>query len=58
MILMKEPKKIKLSDFVSNQKEPKKIPLEPVKNVEHLYDEFGYVLTIESKNENNKENNS
>lgn len=54
---MREPKKIKLSDFISNQKEPSKIPLEPSKNIEHLYDEFGYVLTIESKNEDYKENN-
>lgn len=56
---MKEPKKIKLSDFEPQQKEPIKRPLESNNpNTEHLYDDFGYVTTIEIKNENHNENNS
>lgn len=54
---MKEPKKIKLTDFESQQKEPKKRPLKPEhSNVQHLYDEFGYVTSIEINYENNNEN--
>lgn len=54
---MKEPKKIKLSDFEPKQKEPEKRPLKSeYGNVQHLYDEFGYVTSIEIIYENNSEN--
>ena len=56
---MKEPKRIKLTDFESQQKEPKKRPLESsIENIEHLYDDFGYVTTIQIKHEDNNKNNS
>lgn len=55
---MKEPQKIKLSEFTHSQKEPTKLPLKP------LQDEFELITTIEGarilvkKDENNKQNNS
>ena len=55
---MKEPKKIKLSDFEPQQKEPQKHRMlsdqQLVNNVQHLYDEFGYVTSIEIRNEDIK----
>lgn len=58
--MKKEPRKIPLSDFISMRKEPKKIPL--TNNTEHkLYDDFGYLTSIqinkENKNENHKQGN-
>lgn len=56
---MKEPQRIKLSDFESQQKEPIKRPLKSKNsNIEHLYDEFGYITTIKIKDEDHNENNS
>lgn len=49
---MKEPEKIPLNPYIKKNKEPKKIPLPPLKK--DLYDDFGYLLSIEK---NNNENN-
>ena len=55
---MKEPKKIKLSDFTPTQKQPVKLPLKS------LQDEFELITTIEGarilikKDENNKQDDS
>jgi hypothetical protein len=38
---MKEPQRIKLTDFVSSQKEPNKLPLKS------LQDEYDMITTIE-----------
>jgi hypothetical protein len=55
---MKEPKRIKLSDFNPNQKEPIRLPLKSETNVDHLYDEFGYVTSVEIiKNEDSENRN-
>ena len=54
---MKEPKKIKLSDFTHSQKEPVKVPLKS------LQEEFELITTIEGarilvkKDENNQQDN-
>jgi hypothetical protein len=51
---MKEPIKIKLTDAPSS-KDVKKNPLKPVKL---LYDEYGYITSVEYlENENNSQNN-
>lgn len=56
--MMKEPQRIKLTDFVSSQKEPNKLPLKS------LQDEFELITTIEGarilvkKDENHKQDNS
>jgi hypothetical protein len=55
---MKEPQRIKLTDFVSSQKEPNKLPLKS------LQDEYDMITTIEGarilvkKDENTKQNDS
>jgi hypothetical protein len=58
---MEEPQKRKLSDFEPKQKQPKKYRMlsdqQLIHNVQHLYDEFGYVTSIEINNENSKNNN-
>jgi hypothetical protein len=55
---MEEPKRIKLSDFNPSRKEPIKLPLKSETNVNHLYDEFGYVTSVEIiKNEDSKNGN-
>jgi hypothetical protein len=53
---MKEPERIPLNPNPEYYKqEPKKIPLPPLKK--DLYDDFGYVMSIEKQeyNENNSE---
>jgi len=56
--MMKEPQRIKLTDFVSSQKEPNKLPLKS------LQDEYDMITTIEGarilvkKDENTKQNDS
>jgi hypothetical protein len=55
---MKEPQRIKLTDFVSSQKEPNKLPLKS------LQDEYDMITTIEGarilvkKDEDTKQNDS
>lgn len=55
---MKEPQRIRLTDFVSSQKEPNKLPLKS------LQDEYDMITTIEGarilvkKDENTKQNDS
>ena len=55
---MKEPQRIKLTDFVSSQKEPNKLPLKS------LQDEYDMITTIEcarilvKKDEDTKQNDS
>lgn len=44
---MKEPEKRKLSDFLPSKKEPEKKPLLSNNDVEHLFDIYGYVTSIE-----------
>lgn len=59
---MKEPKKIRLSDFDTKQKEPHKRPLKSADTkILDLYDDFGYVTSIEIQNtddENHSKDNS
>jgi len=56
--MMKEPQRIRLTDFVSSQKEPNKLPLKS------LQDEYDMITTIEGarilvkKDENTKQNDS
>jgi len=56
--MMKEPQRIRLTDFVSSQKEPNKLPLKS------LQDEHDMITTIEGarilvkKDENTKQNDS
>jgi len=56
--MMKEPQRIKLTDFVSSQKEPNKLPLKS------LQDEYDMITTIEGarilvkKDEDTKQNDS
>lgn len=50
---MKEPKKIPLNPENPKTKQVPLTRLEPL--IEHLYDEYGYVTTIEIKNENSQE---
>lgn len=52
---MEEPKKRPMSIDKPQSKEPKKIPLIPV---QHLYDDFGYILSISDKCENEDSENS
>lgn len=58
---MKEPKRIKLSDFNTKQKEPSKRPLKSIDTLKlDLYDDFGYITSLEIKNtddENHNKNN-
>jgi hypothetical protein len=55
---MKEPQRIRLTDFVSSQKEPNKLPLKS------LQDEYDMITTIEGarilvkKDEDTKQNDS
>lgn len=50
---MKEPKKIPLNPDTPKTKEVNLKRLEPL--IEHLYDEYGYVTTIEIKDENSQQ---
>jgi len=55
---MKEPKRIRLSDFDAKQKEPNKRPLKSVDTkILDLYDDFGYVTSIEIKNTDDEDHN-
>ena len=59
--MTKEPKKIKLSDFVSNQKEPIRFPLKSIYNDEN--DELiitvdGARILLKKENENHTKDNS
>jgi hypothetical protein len=54
---MKEPDKRPINpDTTKTTKEPKKIRLLPL--AQHLYDDFGYIITIENyKDENHTQSN-
>lgn len=58
---MKEPEKRKLTNFKSKQKEPQKHRMlsdqQIISDVQHLYDEFGYVTSIGINYENTKDSN-
>ncbi|NDB60967.1 hypothetical protein EB001_21355 [bacterium] len=59
--MMKEPKRIKLSDFVPSQKEPEKIPLKSIHNdtdYEHIVTIEGAKILVKKTNENNSQNDS
>jgi len=55
---MKEPNKIRLSDFNTKQKEPNKIRLKSIHTQKlDLYDDFGYITSLEIKSTDDEDHN-
>jgi hypothetical protein len=49
---MKEPKRIPLDPETPKTYQPNLIKLEPL--IKHLYDDFGYITSIDNTNENSE----
>jgi hypothetical protein len=54
---MKKPQKISMSNIDTKIKEPTKIPM-PSTLKQELFDDFGYVTTIETQNNHEDNQNS